>query len=49
VAAARRGLVDRSARVRMDGGELIIEWRESDGHVLMTGPVAFDFAGTMAA
>ena len=31
----------------MDGGELVIEWRESDNHVLMTGPVAFEFAGTL--
>jgi diaminopimelate epimerase len=29
----------------MDGGELLIEWRESDDHVLMTGPVAVEFAG----
>ncbi len=47
VAAARRGLVDRKAAVEFIGGELIIEWRESDGHVLMTGPVAVEFTGTL--
>ena len=47
VAASRRGLVDRSATIEMDGGELFIEWRESDGHVLMTGPVAFEFDGVL--
>jgi diaminopimelate epimerase len=47
VAAARRGLTDRKVAVEMDGGELLIEWRESDGHVLMTGPVAFEFSGVL--
>jgi diaminopimelate epimerase len=47
VAACRRGLTGRSATVEMDGGELYIEWRESDGHVLMTGPVAFEFTGVL--
>jgi diaminopimelate epimerase len=31
--------------VTLPGGELTIEWRDDD-HVLMTGPVAFEFAGT---
>ena len=26
----------------LDGGELHIEWRESDNHVLMTGPVELE-------
>jgi diaminopimelate epimerase len=47
VASARRGLTGRKVVVEMDGGELVIEWRESDNHVLMTGPVAFEFAGTL--
>jgi diaminopimelate epimerase len=42
VAAARRGLAAREARVTLPGGELVIAWRESDGHVLMTGPVEFE-------
>lgn len=47
VAAHRRGLADRKATLVLDGGELDIEWRESDGHVLMSGPVAVDYAGQL--
>jgi diaminopimelate epimerase len=46
VAAARRDLVDRTAVMELDGGELLIDWRE-DGHVIMTGPAAVDFAGEL--
>jgi diaminopimelate epimerase len=46
VNAARRGLVGRRATVSLPGGDLVIEWRE-DGHVLMTGPVATAFTGTL--
>jgi diaminopimelate epimerase len=42
VSAARLGLTERSARVDLPGGELVIAWRESDGHLLMTGPVEFE-------
>lgn len=45
VAAARRGLADRRAEVILDGGSLMIEWRDSDGHVLMSGPTATSFTG----
>jgi diaminopimelate epimerase len=47
VAAARRGLTDRAATLALDGGVLFIEWRESDGHVLMTGPAAVDYSGEL--
>jgi diaminopimelate epimerase len=47
VAAARRGLAERKAELILDGGNLDIEWREADGHVLMTGPVATSFSGTL--
>ena len=47
VAAHRRGLVDRKTAVELPGGVLSIDWRESDGHVLMTGPVAIEFTGTL--
>jgi diaminopimelate epimerase len=30
----------------MPGGDLLMEWRQ-DGHVLMTGPVATAFTGTV--
>ena len=45
VAAARLKRANRKARVTLPGGELTIEWRESDDHVLMTGPVEFEFEG----
>jgi diaminopimelate epimerase len=47
VNAARRGLTGRSARVTLPGGDLEIAWRAADGHVLMTGPVATAFTGTL--
>lgn len=45
VAAARRGLADRKVDVILDGGTLTIEWRESDGHILMTGPATLAYRG----
>lgn len=47
VACHRRGLVGRKARLILDGGELVIEWREEDNHVLMTGPVELEYEGEM--
>jgi diaminopimelate epimerase len=47
VAAHRRGLADRRAELELTGGVLQIEWRESDGHVLMTGPVEVEFEGRL--
>ena len=48
VAAARRGLTGRSARVDVDGGELRIDWDETTGHVFMTGPVEIERTGTLS-
>ena len=47
VAAARRGLTGRKAIVELAGGELQIDWREADDHVLMTGPIEVEFTGTL--
>ncbi|MBI1406718.1 MAG: diaminopimelate epimerase [Caulobacter sp.] len=47
VAAARRGLSARKATLVMDGGELVIDWRQSDDHVIMTGPVEVEFTGRL--
>jgi diaminopimelate epimerase len=44
VAASRLGLMERKGTVRLPGGELIIEWRAADDHVLMTGPVEYEGA-----
>jgi diaminopimelate epimerase len=42
VAASRLALTGRAARIELPGGALTIEWRLSDDHVLMTGPVEFE-------
>ena len=47
VNAVRRGLAGRRATLLLDGGTLTIEWRETDGHVLMTGPAETSFLGTI--
>jgi diaminopimelate epimerase len=47
VNAVRRGLLDRRATMLLDGDALEIEWR-ADDHVLMAGPVAHVFEGTLS-
>lgn len=42
VAASRLGLMNRKGVVRLPGGELVIEQRVSDDHVLMEGPVEYE-------
>ena len=44
-AAARLKRTERKVRLSLPGGELMIEWRDSDDHVLMTGPAEFEFEG----
>jgi diaminopimelate epimerase len=48
VAAARRRLTGRKATVTLPGGDLLIEWREADDHVLMTGSVEREHEGTLS-
>ncbi len=45
VCAARKRLTGRKVTVTLPGGDLSIAWRERDDHVLMTGPVAYEFTG----
>ena len=45
VAAFVTGKAGRQSEIIMDGGTLTIELRESDNHVLMTGPATFVFDG----
>jgi diaminopimelate epimerase len=47
VNAHRRGLAGRAATVSLPGGDLYISWRQDDGHVMMAGPVATSFLGTL--
>jgi diaminopimelate epimerase len=44
-AAARLRRTDRKVKVSLPGGELMIEWRQKDDHILMAGPVEFEFKG----
>jgi diaminopimelate epimerase len=44
-AAFKRGMIDRKAEVELDGGVLAVEIRESDWHILMTGPAALVYRG----
>lgn len=47
VSAARKRLTGREVTVTLPGGDLLIEWREGDDHILMTGPVSYDFEGEL--
>lgn len=43
--AVRRDLADRRAAIHLPGGDLDIEWRASDSHIVMTGDVELEFEG----
>ncbi len=45
VAAAKRGLSNRTATIALPGGDLDIEWREANSHVIMTGDVELEYEG----
>lgn len=47
VAAHRQSRTGRKANIIMDGGVLQIEWRESDNHVIKTGPVELEHIGEL--
>lgn len=47
VAAARKGLANRQVTIELPGGPLEIDWRESDNHILMTGPWTLDGEGVL--
>jgi diaminopimelate epimerase len=49
VGAARLGRTGRKVTVTLPGGDLAIEWRASDNHVLMTGPIEYEHRGRFAA
>ncbi len=46
-AGVRIKAVERKCRVSLPGGDLMMERREADDHILMTGPVAYEFEGTL--
>ncbi|MGB0844214.1 MAG: diaminopimelate epimerase [Alphaproteobacteria bacterium] len=45
VAGVLRDFTDRQVTIELKGGTLAIEWRETDGHVLMSGPAEHVFTG----
>ncbi|MCS7032838.1 MAG: diaminopimelate epimerase [Phycisphaerae bacterium] len=45
VAGVLTGRLERNVRVHLPGGELRIEWRQSDNHVYKTGPAVEVFSG----
>ena len=46
VAGALTGRTDRRVLAHLPGGDLTLDWRDGDGHVLMTGAAAEVFTGT---
>jgi diaminopimelate epimerase len=46
-AAARKRLTGRKVTVTLPGGDLAISWREEDDHILMRGPVAYEWRGVV--
>lgn len=47
VSSVLNGLTDRSASIRLKGGDLFIEWNEEDNRVYMTGPAANVYTGSI--
>jgi len=47
VAAALTHRTGRHSKVIMDGGFLDIEWRQTDDHILMSGPASFVYDGEL--
>jgi diaminopimelate epimerase len=47
VAARRRGLTGPEVRITLDGGDILVDWRETG--VWMTGPTAHVFSGVLSA
>ncbi len=47
VAGVLNGKMDRKGIVALKGGELLIEWNETDNRVYMTGPAEAVYTGTL--
>jgi len=46
-AGLHSGRTKRKVEIELDGGTIFIERQESDGHLMMTGPVAYVFEGEL--
>ncbi|HEY9594129.1 MAG TPA: hypothetical protein VHE79_06615, partial [Spirochaetia bacterium] len=49
VAAVVNGFTERDVFLRIRGGEVFLQWEESDNHIRLTGPAAYVFTGTYDA
>ncbi len=47
VSSVLNGLTDRIATISLKGGDLYIEWDESDDHIYMTGPATEVYTGSL--
>jgi diaminopimelate epimerase len=47
VCAVRKGFTERTVRVTLPGGDLMIDWR-ADDHIMMTGPAVLDYEGMLS-
>lgn len=48
VALVKKGLIKRNVKVSVDGGELGVEYLREDDHVILRGPIAISFGGTLS-
>ncbi len=48
-AGFRIRMLGPKATITLPGGDLFMERRESDGHIMMTGPVTYEFEGELPA
>ena len=46
-AGHRIKIIDAKCKISLPGGDLFMAVNEANGHVLMTGPAAYDFEGTL--
>ncbi len=47
VALAQKKLIDRNVTVQVDGGLMNVHWQKDD-HVVLSGPIAVSFGGTLS-
>jgi len=47
VAGARRGLSDRAVKIHLPGGDLDLNWRIKDDHIIMSGPWELERRGEL--
>lgn len=45
--AAADGLGAETGKIELDGGDLMITWRETDKHVILRGSATLSFQGTL--